>query len=116
MEDKDGVYGYAKYIVYFSFYIGGCSNDYTLHISGYSGPSNVGDSLVGGYNGHKFTNKNNDNNVYIQNCAVVHIGAWWSTNCHQYNRNGCYGDIEGIILIDIHRYVIINLEMKVHVV
>ena len=35
MEDKDGVYGYAKYVVYSSFYIGGSSNDYTLHILGH---------------------------------------------------------------------------------
>ena len=109
MEDKDGVYGYAKYS---SFYIGGSSTDYTLHISGYSGPSNVGDSLAGGHNGQTFTNKDNDNDVYSQNCAVVHIGAWWSTNCHQYNHKGCYGDDEGIIFIGIHRYVIIIL--KVH--
>ena len=72
MKHKHGVYGYAKYS---SFYIGGSS---TLHISGYSGPFNVGDSVAGGDNGQKFTNKDNDNDVYPQNCAVIHLhfGTW----------------------------------------
>ena len=42
MKDKEGVYEYAKYS---SFYIGGSSTDYTLHISGFNGSSGVGDSL-----------------------------------------------------------------------
>ena len=73
MRDKDGVYGYAKYS---SFYIGGSSTDYTLHISGYSGPSNVGDSLAY-HNNNKFSTKDNDNDNYSGNCPVISFGAWW---------------------------------------
>ena len=88
MNDKDGVYGYAKYS---SFYIGGFSTDYTLHISGFSGPSEVGDSLDY-HNGYKFTTKDNDNDSYGGNCAVNFIGAWWYNDCHYSNLNGHYGN------------------------
>ena len=88
MKDKDGVYGYAKYS---SFYIGGSSTDYTLHISGYYGPSNVGDSLAY-HNGQKFTTKDNDNDGSGSNCAVIRFGAWWYTSCQLSNLNGHYGD------------------------
>ena len=87
MKDKNGVYGYAEYS---SFYIGS-STDYTLHISGYSGPSNVGDSLDY-HNGYKFTTKDNDNDGSASNCAVTRFGAWWYYSCHYSNLNGHYGD------------------------
>ena len=90
MKDKDGVYGYAKYSL---FYIGGSSTDYTLHISGYSGPSEVGDSLAY-HNGQKFTTKDNDNDGSGSNCAVLYIGGWWYRNCHHSNLNGDYGNDE----------------------
>ena len=88
MKDKDGVYGYANYS---SFYIGGSSTDYTLHVSGYSGPSNVGDSLAY-HNGQKFSTKDNDNDSYGGNCAVLSFGAWWYNVCQYSNLNGHYGD------------------------
>ena len=92
MKDQDGVYGYANYS---SFYIGGSSTDYTLHISGYSGPSNVGDSLAYS-NSRKFSTKDNDNDSSSggvrDNCAIFSLGAWWYGNCHVSNLNGHYGD------------------------
>ena len=91
MKDKDGVFGYAKYS---SFYIGSSSTDYTLHISGFSGPSEVGDSLDY-HNGYKFTTKDNDNDNYSGNCAVLCFGAWWYNECHHSNLNGHYGDDSG---------------------
>ena len=91
MKDKDGVYGYAKYS---SFYIGSSSTDYTLHVSGYSGPFEVGDSLAY-HNGQKFTTKDNDNDSSSDyNCAVDRFGAWWYNFCHHSNLNGHYGDDE----------------------
>ena len=88
MNDTDGVYGYAKYS---SFYIGGSSTDYTLHVSGYSGPSEVGDSLTY-HNGHKFSTKDNDNDPHSYNCASRYSGAWWYHSCHRSNLNGHYFD------------------------
>ena len=88
MEDKDGVYGYAKYS---SFYIGGSSTDYTLHKSGLSSSSGVGDSLAN-HNGRKFTTKDNDNDSWSGNCADRYFGGWWYLKCHYANLNGHYDD------------------------
>ena len=90
MKDKDGVYGYANYS---SFYIGGSSTDYTLHISGFSGSSGVGDSLAF-HNGQKFSTKDNDNDSSNGNCAVIYFGAWWYGNCHNSDLNGQYSNDE----------------------
>ena len=72
MKDKDGNSAYASYS---TFYIGGSTTDYTLHISGYSGTA--GDSLTY-HNLMKFTTKENDNDVSIDNsnCAIAYTGAW----------------------------------------
>ena len=88
MRNEDGVNINAKYS---SFYIGGSSTDYTLHVSGFSGSSGVGDALTY-HNGYKFTTKDNDNDARSNNCAVVYTGAWWYNNCHNSNLNGHYGD------------------------
>ena len=115
MKDKNGVYGYAKYS---SFYIGGSSTDYTLRISGYSGPSEVGDSLAY-HNTQKFTTKDNDNDAYTNNCANKYFGGWWYNKCHKSNLNGRYDDDdygEGINWFSWkgHTYSLSFTEMKVH--
>ena len=85
MRDKSGVKGYAKYS---TFYIGGSTTDYTLHVSGYSG--NVGDSL-GYHNLRKFTTKDNDNDGWTGgNDAVRWSGAWWYYQSFVSNLNGRY--------------------------
>ena len=85
MRDKDGNTAYASYS---TFYIGGSTTDYTLHVSGYNGTA--GDSLAY-HNDLKFSTKDNDNDGYSGNCAVTY-GAWWNYNCHYSNLNGRYGD------------------------
>ena len=84
MRDKNGNSAYASYS---TFYIGSSTNDYRLHVSGYSGTA--GDSL-GGHNFMKFTTKDKDWND--SNCAVQYTGAWWYERCHWSNLNGKYGD------------------------
>ena len=113
MNYENGVYGYAKYS---SFYIGGSTTDYTLHISEYSGSSSAGDALTY-HNGYKFTTKDNDNDsYYLGNCAEVSFGAWWYNNCYYSNLNGHYGDTT--ISKDVIRDAthIRFDEMKVHTV
>ena len=117
MKDKDGVYGYAKYSL---FYIGGSSTDYTLHISGYSGPSGVGDSLAH-HNGQKFSTKDNDNDSWSGNCADKYFGGWWYEKCHASNLNGRYDDDEYGVGINWatwkgFRYSLPFTEMKVRAV
>ena len=86
MRDKDGNSTYANYS---TFYIGGSTTDYTLHISGYSGTA--GDSLAY-HNDMEYSTKDNDNDQSGYNCAVEWTGAWWYKNCHWANLNGCYGN------------------------
>ena len=85
MTDKSGIKGFAKYS---TFYIGGSTTDYTLHISGYSG--NVGEAF-GYHNDRKFTTKDNDNDEWTGgNSAVRWSGAWWYHSSHHCNLNGRY--------------------------
>ena len=85
MKIKHGTSAYASYS---TFYIGGSTSDYTLHVSGYSGTA--GDSLTY-HNLMNFTTKDDDNDQYSGNCAVLFNGAWWYKNCYYSNLNGLYG-------------------------
>ena len=89
MRDKDGNSAYASYS---TFYIGGSTTDYTLHVSGYSGTA--GDSLAY-HNLMKFTTRDNDNDLgnwgSSGNCAIYFTGAWWYKDCYYSNLNGQYG-------------------------
>ena len=86
MRDKNGNSAYASYS---TFYIGGSTTYYTLHVSGYNGTA--GDSLS--YNNlQKFSTKDNDNDQYGGNCAVIRIGGWWYRACSYSNLNGNCGD------------------------
>ena len=91
MRDKNGISGYASYSTY---YIGGFTTDYTLHVSGYSGTA--GNSLISWHHLMKFTTKGNDNDAYncgsSGNCVTESTGAWWYNNCYYSNLNGRYGD------------------------
>ena len=93
MRDKDGNSAYASYS---TFYIGGATTDYTLHVSGYSGTA--GDSL-GYHHLKKFSTKDNDNDEHNSNCANKYKGGWWYRACHDVNINGLYGvdNTSGII-------------------
>ena len=112
MKDRNGVYGYANYS---SFYIGGSSTDYTLHVSGFSG-SGVEDGLTY-HNGHKFTTKDDDNDADPSgNCAVKWFGAWWYRNCFSSNLNGHYGDANSSKDVRWYTTRMRFTEMKVRVV
>ena len=91
MRDKNGSSAYASYS---TFYIGGSTTDYTLHVSGYSGTA--GDSLISWHHLMKFTTKDNKNDTgnwgSSGNCAIKFTGAWQYCNCYYSNLNGRYGD------------------------
>ena len=76
-------------VTYSTFYIGGSTTDYTLHVCGYSGTA--GDSLAY-HNLMKFSTKDDDNDQWSDgNCAIVYTGAWWYNICYHSNLNGQYG-------------------------
>uniref|UniRef100_A0A1W7R9L4 Ryncolin n=1 Tax=Hadrurus spadix TaxID=141984 RepID=A0A1W7R9L4_9SCOR len=84
MKDKEGE---KKYATYREFWIENESQDYRLHVSGYSG--DAGDSFTG-LNGMKFTTKDVDNDIWEKNCAESFKGGWWYSKCHSSNLNGLY--------------------------
>ena len=86
MRDKDGN---TAYVSYSTFYIGGSTTDYTLHVSGYNGT--VIDALTY-HHLSKFTTKDSDNDQWSDNCAIRYTGAWWYNACHHSNLNGHYGN------------------------
>ena len=86
MRDKDGNSAYASYS---TFYIGSSLTEYYLYVSGFNGTA--GDSL-GGHSLYRFSTKDNDNDVHVDNCATVYPGGWWYAGCHSSNINGNYGN------------------------
>ena len=85
MQDFEGNSRYAQYS---SFAVGDSVSKYTLSVSGYSGTA--GDSLTGRNNRHKFSTRDQDNDVWGANCARFFKGGWWYDNCHYSNLNGLY--------------------------
>ena len=85
LQDFSGNKTCAKYSM---FVVGDSDTKYKLLVGGYTG--NAGDSLTG-YNGMKFSTKDQDNDRHSSiNCAVMFKGAWWYKNCHSANLNGLY--------------------------
>ncbi|GIX88387.1 techylectin-5A [Caerostris extrusa] len=86
--DLKAVDGEKRYALYDTFWIDDENNKYTLHIQDYSG--DAGDSMIITHNNHKFTTKDQDNDIYGDNCALSFKGAWWYSSCHHSNLNGLY--------------------------
>ncbi|KAL9982299.1 hypothetical protein ACROYT_G004326 [Oculina patagonica] len=88
LEDFDGDIRYAEYT---TFKVADEEDKYRLLIGGYSGTAS--DSMYSNgqsANGMQFSTKDNDNDIYSGNCAVLFQGAWWYRGCHTSNLNGLY--------------------------
>ncbi|XP_048752026.1 ficolin-1-like [Ostrea edulis] len=89
MEDFNGKKYYA---VYNYFRIDNESENYKLHVRGYSG--NSGDSMTSvrdNHNGNMFSTHDRDNDRRgYNNCARHYRGGWWYSDCYDSNLNGQY--------------------------
>ncbi|KAK3776505.1 hypothetical protein RRG08_060221 [Elysia crispata] len=89
MEDWSG----KRYLAtYDHFRVDGARENFTLHISGYSG--DAGDSMNSVWENHDgmpFSTKDRDNDGrYYDSCAAQYHGAWWFNNCFEAHLNGKY--------------------------
>ena len=84
MEDFEGE---SRHAIYQGFRISSEKDKYRLTAVNYTG--DAGDSLAG-HNGHPFSTKDRDNDIYGTSCAESFNGAWWYTKCHSSNLNGKY--------------------------
>lgn len=82
LQKFSGEKAYAKYSL---FSVASEADKYKLTVGGYSGTA--GDSLDH-HNGKKFTTKDQDNDTYNKNCAVMYRSGWWITDCFLSNLNG----------------------------
>ncbi|XP_050092486.1 fibrinogen-like protein A [Anopheles aquasalis] len=86
IQDFSGDYGHACYN---GFRIGSESEQYSLKTLGaYSGTA--GDSMTGTNKGMKFSTKDRENDVSVNDCARNFHGAWWYNGCTYANLNGVY--------------------------
>ncbi|XP_036413590.1 microfibril-associated glycoprotein 4-like [Colossoma macropomum] len=85
MEDWEGGRVFAHYS---SFSVDPESFGYTLYVSGFS-DGGAGDSLSG-HSGQKFSTFDKDQDSSENNCAKLHRGAFWYSDCHAANPNGLY--------------------------
>ncbi|XP_005101289.3 tenascin-R [Aplysia californica] len=74
---------------YDNFSLSGETENYKIHLSGFSG--NASDSMAY-HNGMAFSTKDRDNdNSSGGSCANSYNGAWWYNGCHNVNLNGLWG-------------------------
>ena len=84
-------------------------------MEGYHGDAGVSLTF---HNGHRFSTKDRDNDIWGRNCASKFIGAWWYLACHRSNLNGAYGKTTNAQGINWYTYAgytqsLIETEMKV---
>lgn len=79
--------GNMYFAEYSTFGVDNSSQEFQLHIGGYSGTA--GDSL-NFHNDMKFSTEDLDNDLHMRNCAAENKGGWWYNSCYMANLNGMY--------------------------
>ncbi|KAK2141706.1 hypothetical protein LSH36_1054g00004 [Paralvinella palmiformis] len=88
--DLESYDGEAIFAIYSSFSVGPESDNYRLHVGGYSSASTAKDSLST-HNNMMFSTKTRDNDIYSNNCAAKFDACWWFYKCHSSLLTGTYG-------------------------
>ena len=82
---------------YAGFFLDAETNQYAIHVTGYSGDS--GD-IMWNQNGMKYSTATNDNDLSPYNCAMRSHGGFWYNACFNFNLNGnstsYYGWLNGV--------------------
>ncbi|CAH1251215.1 PRSS12 [Branchiostoma lanceolatum] len=80
--------GDSRFAEYSTFRVSGESDQYRLHVAGYSG--NAGDSMSDN-NGLRFSTIDRDNDVWSGHCSQARgQGGWWFPHCARSLLNGRY--------------------------
>ena len=94
--------GTKSYLSYSFFRVGPASSNYRLSISGYTGIASNDPFSDHNLNGRPFTTKDEDNDIWNQNCAVSsagnNAGGWWYSHCSHIFPNNKYLSGSGIYL------------------
>ncbi|KAM4663906.1 ficolin-1-like isoform 1-T1 [Discoglossus pictus] len=85
LQDFENTKHFAKYS---SFKILGEAEKYKLLLGDFK-EGNAGDSMAV-HGNIKFSTKEQDNDQYSGNCADMHNGGWWYSDCLHANLNGLY--------------------------
>ena len=81
--------GEKKYSVYDKFHIDNETNNYRLHVSGYSG--NTDHDYWSHHNGSEFSTRDRDNDRNTNSCSHEWKGGhWYHGGCHHVNPTGLY--------------------------
>ena len=73
-----------SYMHYTQFKVGTAEQEYPLTVGGSTG---IGGDYFRNHNKHKFTAKDNDNDVLNSNCAQNYKAGWWYYRCYDVNIN-----------------------------
>ena len=80
--------GEKKYSVYDKFGVDNETNNYRLHVSGYSGNTDHDHWAV--HNGMEFSTRDRDNDIDRGSCSQSRKGGYWYINCYFVNPTGLY--------------------------
>ncbi|XP_066296744.1 angiopoietin-related protein 7-like [Branchiostoma lanceolatum] len=84
-QDWEGKRAFAEYS---TFRVSGESDQYRVHVAGYSG--NTRDSMANN-NGQRFSTMDRDNDAHSVHCSQRYgQGGWWFESCSHSNLNGRY--------------------------
>ena len=106
--------GTGIFLYYKQFKVASAKDNYQLTVGGFQGTTN---DPMAYHDKMHFTTKDNDNDNYRTNCALLHgpaapAGGWWHRECWTANPNNFYNHSIGVLL-NGNWYPVISTEIKI---